>query len=88
VPSPALKLTRLSMKELEKNIINLYGEQGKKWLISLSEVTARIAIVHGLSNLKPVNNLSYNYVLSGIRGSHPIILKLGLDTDALKRLCN
>lgn len=34
------------MKELEKNIINLYGEQGKKWLTSLSEVTARIATAH------------------------------------------
>jgi len=73
------------MKELAKNIINLYGEQGKQWLTSLSEVTARIATAHRLSNLKPVNNLSYNYVLSGLRGSQPIILKLGLDTEALKR---
>lgn len=57
------------MKELEKNIINLYGEQGKQWLTSLSELTARIAIAHGLSHLNPVNNLSYNYVLSGLRGN-------------------
>lgn len=77
--------TAKKRKELEKNIINLYGEQGKKWLTSLSEVTARIAIAHGLSNLQPVNNLSYNYVLSGFRGPQPIILKLSLDTDDLKR---
>lgn len=48
------------MKELEKNIINLYGEQGKQWLTNLSELIAQMEKAHGLSNLKPVKNLSYN----------------------------
>jgi streptomycin 6-kinase len=73
------------MKELEKNIINLYGEQGKQWLTNLSKLAAQMEATHGLSNLKPVKNLSYNYVLSGLRGLQPIILKLSLDTDGLKR---
>lgn len=73
------------MKELEKNIINLYGEQGKQWLTNLSKLIAQMEATHGLSNLKPVKNLSYNYVLSGLRGLQPIILKLSLDTDGLKR---
>jgi streptomycin 6-kinase len=38
-----------------------------------------------LSGLKPLSNLSYNYVLSGFLGNRPIILKLGLDNDALKQ---
>ena len=73
------------MKDLEKNIFNLYGEQGKQWLTNLSELTAQMETTHKLSNLKPVKNLSYNYVLSGFQGSQPIILKLGLDTDGLKQ---
>ena len=67
------------MKELEKNIINLYGEQGKQWLGNLSALTDQVKITHGLSNLKPVQNLSYNYILSGLQGSQPIILKLGFE---------
>ena len=73
------------MKELENNIINLYGEPGRQWLANLSELTAHIETTHGLSNLKPVKNLSYNYVLSGFQGTQPIILKLSLDIEGLKR---
>ncbi|MDP3706243.1 MAG: aminoglycoside phosphotransferase family protein [Legionellaceae bacterium] len=73
------------MKELEKNIIALFSENGKRWLSILSGLTAQIAIKYGLTHLKPVKNLSYNYVLSGFQGSQPVILKLGLDIDGLKR---
>lgn len=37
---------------------------------------------YGLSGLKPVKNLSFNYVLFGFQESQPIILKLGPDIDA------
>jgi streptomycin 6-kinase len=36
-----------------------------------------------LSDLNPVKNLSYNYVLSGFQGEQPIVLKLGHDTKGL-----
>lgn len=45
----------------------------------------QIKIAHGLSNLKTVQKPTYNDVLSGLQGSQPIILKLGFDTDAIKR---
>lgn len=73
------------MNEFEKNIINLYGEEGKKWLNNLPKLTAQMASKQGLSDLKPIKNLSYNYVLSGHQNSKPIILKLSLDTEGLKR---
>jgi len=34
---------------------------------------------------KTFKNLSYNYVLSGFQGLQPIVLKLGLDSNALKQ---
>jgi streptomycin 6-kinase len=73
------------MKAFEQNIINLYGEKGRQWLDDLPSLIAQVAKIYELSNLKLVNNLSYNYVLSGFQGSHPIILKLVLDIDGFKR---
>lgn len=73
------------MKTFEQNIINLYGEKGRQWLGHLPNHVAQLANTYGLSNLKAVNNLSYNYVLSGFQGAQPIILKLGLDIDGFKR---
>ncbi|HAU0262626.1 TPA: phosphotransferase [Legionella pneumophila] len=73
------------MKVLEKNIINLYGDKGKQWLASLPSLVEQMEMAHGLSELKPVINLSYNYVLSGFQGSQPIILKLGPDSVGFKR---
>ena len=73
------------MKTFEQNIINLYGEKGRQWQENLPNLVTQLANTYGLSNLKPVNNLSYNYVLSGFQGPQPIILKLGLDIDGFKR---
>lgn len=73
------------MKTFEQNIINLHGEKGRQWLDHLPNHVAQLANIYGLSNLKAVNNLSYNYVLSGFQGAQPIILKLGLDIDGFKR---
>ncbi len=73
------------MKTFEQNIINLYGEKGRQWRENLPNLVTQLANTYGLSNLKPVNNLSYNYVLSGFQGAQPIILKLGLDIDGFKR---
>lgn len=73
------------MKALENNIINLYRERGKQWLDDLPRLVANIEAAYGLSNLEPVKNLSYNYVLTGFQASKAVILKLGLDIDGFKR---
>lgn len=72
-------------RAFKQNIISIYGSEGKQWLKSLPEIISKIAKESNLAYLKPVNNLSYNYVLSGFQGSQPIILKLGLDIDGFKR---
>jgi streptomycin 6-kinase len=73
------------MNAFEQNIINLYAEKGRQWLDHLPNLATQLANTYGLSNLKPVNNLSYNYVLSGFQDSKAIIVKLGLDIDGFKR---
>jgi streptomycin 6-kinase len=75
------------MKKLQQNIINCYGEEGKKWLATLPDLIEKLAIKWGLSGLSPVANCSYHYVMTGDRlpDHFPIILKLGIDKEALKR---
>lgn len=66
----------------------MYGEAGKVWLENLSKLVDQIAEQYQLSDLNPVNNLSYNYVLRGFQNDQPIILKMGLDREGLEREAN
>ncbi len=71
------------MKMFENNIINTYGDAGRKWLADLPRMVNDLALRWNLSGLKPIDNLSYNYVLSGFQGVQPIVLKLGFDINGL-----
>ncbi len=73
------------MNEFEKNMITRYGDHGKKWLADVPMFIQNLADQWGLSDLKPVENLTYNYVLSGVCGIQPIILKIGLDHKELEQ---
>ncbi|MBM4211728.1 MAG: streptomycin phosphotransferase [Gammaproteobacteria bacterium] len=73
------------MNTFHSNIISIYERKGKEWLDTLPELVAAIASRLDLRDLKEVTNLTYNYVLSGFQGHNPIILKLGLDHEALTR---
>ena len=71
------------MTTFHSNIINIYGEKGKAWIAGLPQIVSAISSRLDLRDLKEVTNLTYNYVLSGFQGDSPIILKLGLDNEAL-----
>ena len=69
----------------KNNIINIYGDEGRKWITDLPHMVNDIALCWHLSNLNPLKNLSYNYVLSGFQERRTIVLKLSLDTKALNK---
>ncbi len=73
------------MNTFERNIISMYGSLGKAWLDDLPGTIKAIAMQYGLSELCPVNDLSYNYVLSAVQDNKPIILKHSFDIDTLRR---
>lgn len=73
------------MEVFKKNIVSLYGEKGTKWLAGLSRQVQELETLWGLSQMKPLSNLSYNYVLSGFQNKIPIILKLSPKEDELIR---
>ncbi len=74
----------MSFDKFEENIINIYGDAGITWLASLLTLCDKLANKLSLRELRPVDNLSYNYVMTGFQGNKPIILKLGLDIERLK----
>lgn len=71
--------------KFRQNITNIYGSKGQQWLNNLPDIANKIAKEWNLSNLKPVDNLSMNYVVSGLQHSQEIILKLSLNDDLIKR---
>lgn len=73
------------MNTFQSHIINIYREEGKAWLDELPQLVKSLSVRLGLRDLQEVANLTYNYVLSGFQGDNPIILKLDLDSEALKR---
>lgn len=73
------------MNTFENNIISIYQEKGKAWLASLPQKVQEAAAAWGLDRLKPLDNLSHNYVLAGYKQEKPIVLKLSLDHLSLRR---
>lgn len=73
------------MNTFEKNILSIYRDDGGRWLHTLPRQVQELKALWNLDRLTPLNNLSYNYVLSGFKEDTPIILKLSLDIKSLDR---
>lgn len=69
----------------ENNIIDMYGSLGRDWLNALDSNIALIASKFELHGLKPVPNMSFNYVATGFQQERPIVLKFGLNAKALQK---
>ncbi len=73
------------MNLFEQKITTVYGNKGKQWIAELPNLVTLIAKNWGLTDLKVVDNLSYNYILSGFQKSKSIILKVGINKDEIAR---
>jgi streptomycin 6-kinase len=60
-----------------KSILSIYPKTGEKWLRHLPQYIEGLSQKWGLSQLNPLDNLSYHYVLEGLQNDKKIILKLG-----------
>ena len=70
------------MNNFKQSIIDLYGEAGKAWLHTLPALTNELAQLLGLRDLVVFEGLTYNYVLHGLRGDEPVVLKLAYEMDS------
>ncbi|GHU15836.1 hypothetical protein FACS189449_13600 [Alphaproteobacteria bacterium] len=66
------------MTILTDNITSIHGDIGRKWLCDLDSIVADLARKWSLTDLKPFDNLTFNYVLSGFQNDVPIVLKIGI----------
>lgn len=76
------------MSEFKGNITLIYGEIGREWLKNLPSLEAKLAQQFGLRDLTPCPELTYNYVASGFKADLPIILKIGVDLNAIRQEYN
>ncbi|KYG69485.1 hypothetical protein AZI87_09910 [Bdellovibrio bacteriovorus] len=49
-------------EEFRKNIVEVYGEDGKRWLANLPAHLQTLSRLYDLRSLRPMKNLSYNFV--------------------------
>jgi len=72
------------MHKLAQNVINILGENGKKWIADLPSTIKILADHWNLSNLVSVDNMTFNYVAKAIYNSNqPVVLKIGFDTNVI-----
>ncbi len=69
------------MNEFEKITFSIYGQEGKEWLTKLPTITHALAQRWNVTNLTPCENLTFNYIVFGKRGTQDVALKIGLDPD-------
>ena len=73
------------MQTFQENIINQYASQGQAWLNQLPKLLKQITHDYQLSDIKPVPNMTHHYVATAMQKDTPVVLKMGLDIQALSK---
>ncbi len=68
-------------------ITRTYGAQGIQWLTQIPTRIEQCAAQWNLTELNPYPHLTYNYVLSGMMNTTPIVLKLRCTQESLEKEC-
>jgi streptomycin 6-kinase len=66
-----------------RTIENTYGEDGRQLITNLPRLVDETSQRWGLKDVRPVPNLSYNFVASANRGEDNVVLKIGVPGDEL-----
>jgi len=64
-------------------ITNTFGEDGVALIANLPALIEEASSRWGLTNIRPVENLSYNFVAFANRGNEKVALKIGVPRDEL-----
>ncbi len=84
--SPTQKSSKQGLAYFESNTINMFGAEGKVWLENLPKLVEKLAAQWKLSRLELLtDDLSYNFIMAGLRGTQPIILKIGLNVKEIEQ---
>lgn len=73
------------MKTLEKNISNLCGQKGRDWINALPSIVKHLSQHWSLTDIKPVKNMSWNYVATAVQHGHDlVVLKISCDKELIR----
>jgi streptomycin 6-kinase len=73
------------MNTLKSNVLNLWGSVGEKWLNSLPSIIKTLSQYWSLTNIKPVTNMSWNYVATAIqKNTTPVAVKISCDKQLIQ----
>ena len=74
------------MDTFKKNILRIWGKQGEIWLSGLDKTIDQLKEHWNLTDLKPVENMTYNYVAKALKDSkEQVVLKISCDIDEVER---
>ena len=71
-----------------ETILKILGKKGKEWLNNIDSIIEKNAELYNLSEIKPVNNLTYNLVMTAISKEYgEVIVKIGLpDRETIQEI--
>jgi streptomycin 6-kinase len=71
-------------KLFEDNVINIWQEQGRRWLAKLPDIILTLSNHWSLENITPVENLSYNYVALATKDNRsPVVIKISCNKQLI-----
>ena len=72
------------MQTLIKNVTNTWGDKGTSWLSNLASILEFLSVHWALTDIKPVNNMSYNYVALAVQANKkPVVIKISCDEQLI-----
>ena len=71
------------MQHFENNVTSAWGEKGKQWLTDLPDILDVLSENWQLTDIKTLDNLSYNYIVSAIQANeYSVVVKIACDTQS------
>lgn len=68
----------------KQKVLNTWGKKGENWLTELPSIIESLALYWKLNNIKPVDNMSYNYVAFAIQANKtPVVIKISCDEQLI-----
>lgn len=62
----------------------MLGKEDKVWTQNLPNIISELQVQWELSDLSPVNNMTFNYVMKGFQRNDPVVLKISHSETAFK----
>lgn len=73
-----------NIETLSSRVINAYGQAGKKWIQNLAHTIEILQNHWSLQAIRPVTNMSWNYVAFAQQNKIPVMLKFGFDAKTME----